>query len=91
MYAYGAFTKGVFNTQIWLGNMNAVTIKSDLAKYLVTIPNKNKSSNEVAKAIFEGFVLIYGPMVKLLADMGTEYMNTILYELFVPSRESRNY
>ena len=63
------------------GNKYAVTIRCDLTKYLVTIKIKNKSVNEDAKAIFEGFVLIYGPMAKLLTDMGTEYMNKVLHEL----------
>lgn len=53
----------------------------DLPKYLIAIPIENKTARMVAKAIFEGFVLVYGPMAKILTDMGTEYMNQILSEI----------
>lgn len=62
-------------------NEYAVTIICDLTKYLVAIPIENKSAKTVAKAIMEEFILIYGPMSKILTDMGTEYMNQVLQEL----------
>lgn len=63
------------------GNEYAVTIICDLTKYLVTVPIPDKSARTVAKAIFEGFVLIYGPMRKMISDMGTEYKNQTIKEL----------
>lgn len=63
------------------GNQYAVTIICDLSKYLVTIPTPNKSAKEVAKAIFENFVLVYGPMKSIRTDMGTEYKNELIKEL----------
>lgn len=62
-------------------NEYAVTIMCDLTKYLVAIPVPNKSAKFIAKAIMENFILTYGPMTKILTDMGTEYMNQILTEL----------
>jgi len=63
------------------GNEYAVTLICDLTKYLVTIPIANKSANTVAKAIFESFVLKFGPMKTFISDMGTEYRNSIIKDL----------
>lgn len=63
------------------GNEYAVTIICDLTKFLVTIPTPNKSAKTVAKAIFESFVLKYGPMKTFITDQGTEYKNSLMNEL----------
>lgn len=63
------------------GNEYAVTIICDLTKYLVVVPIPDKSAKTVAKAIFEKFILVYGPMKKIISDMGTEYKNQVLQEL----------
>lgn len=63
------------------GNEYAVTLICDLTKYLVAIPISNKSATTVAKAIFESFILTYGPMKTFITDMGTEYKNSIITEL----------
>ncbi|OIC27728.1 hypothetical protein A7M48_19275 [Acinetobacter baumannii] len=63
------------------GNEYAVTIICDLTKYLVTVPIPNKSAKSVAKAIFENFILKYGPMKTIITDMGTEYKNQIIDDL----------
>jgi len=57
------------------GNEYAVTLICDLTKYLVAIPIANKSASTVAKAIFESFILRYGPIKTFTSDMGTEYKN----------------
>lgn len=62
-------------------NTYAVTLICDLTKYLITTPIKNKESQSVARAIFENFILIYGPMREMRTDMGTEYKNEIMQEL----------
>lgn len=59
----------------------AITIMCDLSKYLVTIPIKGKSAKATAKAIFENFILIFGPMKRIVSDMGTEYKNEVVTEL----------
>lgn len=53
----------------------------DLTKYLVCAPTPDKSAREVAKAIFESFILIYGPMKEIRTDRGTEYVNQVITEL----------
>lgn len=63
------------------GYVYIVTIICELTKYLVNIPVCNKSAKEVAKAIFEQFILKYGPMKTILTDEGTEYKNEIVAEL----------
>jgi len=63
------------------GNEYAVTLICDLTKYLVAIPIANKSANTDAKAIFESFMLRYGPIKTFISDMGTKYKNSIINEL----------
>lgn len=59
----------------------AITIICDLTKYLVTVPITNKSARATATAIFENFILIYGPMKRIITDMGAEYKNATIKEL----------
>ena len=63
------------------GNEYAITLICDLTKYLVTVPIPDKTAKTVAKSIFDKFVLVYGPMKKLISDMGTEYKNQLLQDL----------
>lgn len=63
------------------GYSSVVTLVCDLTKYLVCIPIADKSAVSVARAIFEQFVLIYGPMSSIRTDMGTEYINETMSEL----------
>lgn len=63
------------------GNQYAITLIDELSKWLVIIPIANKSAKETAKAIFEKFVLTYGPMREIKTDMGTEFRNQLLSEL----------
>lgn len=63
------------------GNKYAVTMICDLTKYLITAPIADKSAKSVAKAIFEHFILIYGPMKQMRSDMGSEYKNEVIAEI----------
>lgn len=63
------------------GNQYAITMICDLTKYLITVPIRDKSAKTVAQAIFDNFILIYGPMKNLQSDMGTEFRNETLSEL----------
>lgn len=63
------------------GNQYAVTMICDLSKFLVVAPTEDKSAKSVARAIFEQFILKYGPMNEIRTDRGTEYRNEILHEL----------
>lgn len=50
------------------GNIYALTIISDLTKYLIMTPIKNKEANTVAEALFEDLILIYGTPKTIRAD-----------------------
>lgn len=62
-------------------NRYAVTLICNLTKYLITAAVPNKESKTVARAIFDSFISIYGPMRSILTDLGTEYKNQTLEEL----------
>lgn len=64
------------------GNTYAITIMCALTKYLVSIPTANKEAITIARNIFNHFILIYGPMLEMLTDLGTEYKNQTIEELF---------
>lgn len=61
--------------------LSIVTIICDLTKYLVCAPVPDKPAKNVARAIFENFILIYGPMKEIRSDRGTEYVNSVMEEL----------
>lgn len=63
------------------GNVYTVTMICDLTKYLICAPIPNKTAKDVAKAIFEKFILVHGPMRSLRTDRGTEYTNETIAEL----------
>lgn len=62
-------------------NQYAITMMCDLTKYLVTAPTHDKGAKQVAKAIFEHFILKFGPMKEILTDRGTEYKNELMTEI----------
>jgi len=63
------------------GNEYVVTLICDLTKYLVAIPVASNNATTIAKAIFESFILKYGPIKTFNMDMGTEYKNSIIDKL----------
>lgn len=63
------------------GNVYAVTLQCELTKYVVIIPIPNKEAKTIAKAIFNNFILVYGPMKEIRTDMGTEYKNEVIENL----------
>lgn len=63
------------------GKLYVITIICDLTKYLVCVTSADKTAKSVAKAIFEKFVLIYGPMKNIRTDGGTEFTNELIKEL----------
>lgn len=73
-------TMGPLTTSV-IGNRYALTLMCDLTKYLITVPLKTKTADEVAKAIFDNFILKYGPMRRIRTDMGTEYCNNVIKQL----------
>lgn len=63
------------------GNTYAVTIQCDLTRYISILPLPSKDAKTVAQAIFEKFILIYGPMKQIRIDMGSEYKNQLFENL----------
>lgn len=54
-------------------NRYAVTIQCDFSKYIIVIPIPDKSSTTIARAVIEKCILIFGPMIGIKTDQGTEY------------------
>lgn len=63
------------------GNIYAVTIIDEMSKWLTIVPIPQKTAVHIAKAIFEGHILTFGPMKEIKSDMGTEYRNEVVKEL----------
>lgn len=63
------------------GFVYAVTLICELTKYLVAIPITEKKADVVARAIFEKFVLAYGPMRAIRTDRGSEFICNTMQEL----------
>lgn len=63
------------------GNIYIITLICELSKYLITIPVRDHTAKTAAKAIFEHFVLVYGPMKELRTDGGSEFKNALFSEL----------
>lgn len=62
-------------------NVYAVTIICDLSKFLIMVPIPDKSAKNIAKAIFEKVILIYGAILEIRTDRGTEYNNKLIGEI----------
>jgi hypothetical protein len=52
------------------GNRFILTVQDDLSKYLIAVPLKEQTAEEVAKAFVENLVLIYGIPQVVLSDCG---------------------
>lgn len=73
------------------GNKYAVTMICALTKYLTTAPVADAMAKSVVRAIFEQFILTYGPMRQMRSDMGTEYKNEVVSELCKLLRVKQNF
>lgn len=63
------------------GSRYALSIVCDLTKYLIMLPMKNKEARTIARAMFEGLILVHGPVEVIVSDQGTEFVNAIMREL----------
>lgn len=63
------------------GYKYAVTLQCELTKYLMILPTVGKTASEIAKSIFENWILIFGPMKAIKTDKGKEYENELVREL----------
>lgn len=50
-------------------NQYVLTMICDLSKYLIAIPMSDKSAKTLAMAIFEHFILNFGPMKSIRTDL----------------------
>lgn len=62
-------------------NRYILTMVCELTKYLVATPIRDKEAKTVANAIFDGFVTHFGPMKRIVSDLGSEFKNQIFTEL----------
>lgn len=69
------------NPSLDCSSRNAVTIQCELTKYIVVVPVKSKSAEDVAKAIVDHFILIYGNFKVVKTDLGVEYINSVFKKL----------
>ena len=58
-------------------NKYILTIQDDLSKFLCCFPIKDKSANEVARALVEKFFLAYHFPKILVSDCGSEFLNKV--------------
>lgn len=63
------------------GNKYVLTMNCDMSKWLVMAPMPNKTAKDIAKAIFEHFIAIHGPMRKIKTDRGSEFNNNLIREV----------
>ncbi|KAJ8708901.1 hypothetical protein PYW07_013505 [Mythimna separata] len=63
------------------GNVYILTLQCELTKFVEAYPLKNKSANEVAKALAENFVLRYGIPQTIATDRGSEFISKVMVEL----------
>lgn len=55
------------------GNRYAVSMQCDFTKFVILVPIPDKTATTMAKAVVEKCILIFGPMVKIKTDQGTEF------------------
>jgi hypothetical protein len=60
------------------GNRYILTVQDDLSKYLIPVPLKEQTAEEVAKAFVENVVLIYGQPQVVLSDCAANFLSETL-------------
>lgn len=63
------------------GNVYILTLQCELTKFVEAYPIKNKSANEVAKALAENFILRFGIPQCIATDRGSEFISKVMVEL----------
>lgn len=64
-----------------LGHRYVLTVQDDLTKFLIATPLKQKSANEVAKAMVEEVFLKYLCPKLVVSDQGREFMNEVFQKV----------
>lgn len=63
------------------GNVYILTLQCELTKFVEAYPLKNKSANEVAKALAENFILRFGVPQSIATDRGSEFISNVMVQL----------
>lgn len=63
------------------GNRYVLSMMCELSKYVIMAPIPAKDAKTVARCIFRNLVLVHGPIMTLMTDQGTEFVNSVLREL----------
>lgn len=64
------------------GNRYLLTAVCNFSKFLISVPIPNKEAKTVATAIVDNVVLAHGPPKSIVTDLGTEFKNQVLSEIF---------
>jgi transposase InsO family protein len=59
------------------GNRYILTVQDDLPKFLISVPMKEQSAEEVARTFVDNVILIYGVPQVILSDCGTQFLSEI--------------
>jgi transposase InsO family protein len=57
------------------GNRYILTVQDDLSKFLIAVPLREQTAEEIAKAFVENVVLIYGLPQVVLSDCGANFLS----------------
>ncbi|XP_016844563.1 uncharacterized protein K02A2.6-like [Nasonia vitripennis] len=63
------------------GNKYILSIQDMLTKYIILIPTKHASADEVARALTEKVICVFGPPAAIVTDQGSHFQNRILEKL----------
>lgn len=63
--------------QTYKGNKYLLTAQDELTKFLFAIPLPNQTAEEIAKALTENVLLVYGSPDSILSDQGANFMSEV--------------
>jgi hypothetical protein len=59
------------------GNRYILTVQDDLSKFLIAVPMRGQTAEEVCKAFAENVILVYGLPQVVLSDCGANFLSDI--------------
>lgn len=63
--------------QTYRGNKYLLTAQDELTKFLFAIPLPNQTAEEIAKALTDNILLVYGGPDSILSDQGANFMSEV--------------
>ena len=61
--------------------MNLLVFQDHFTKHVMVYVTPNQTTKTVAKFLYQGYILIFGVMVKLLSEQGPNFRSNIIWEL----------